>query len=382
MRKSLDSDYFDPVVWNSTNGFLVSGHLRVKVLTDMGATHADAVVKDYDESTHLARMICANQQQGEDIGAAIIELTDELRADGIDMAMVGMTDEQIQEIADSMIDDTDAVVEDDAPEPPDDPLTEPGRIYQLGKHRLMCGDSTDARAVSSMMCGERADICFTSPPYNAGAMEISGNASTQKKYQLFDDDGHDWYNLVKGALVIMLQHSDEVFYNIGMVQGNKVDMMRLPVAMQDQFKDIIYWSKNTCAPHIQPGVINNRVEMIMCFGGNLRKFKNAQFSQGSYWNVIEGPNASGNEFADIHKATFPAYLPENIISNFCPRMGVVVDCFGGTGTTMIAAEQVSRSCRMMELDPKYCDVIVRRWANLVGADASEIFETGVSNAGW
>ncbi len=83
-------------------------------------------------------------------------------------------------------------------------------------------------------------------------------------------------------------------------------------------------------------------------------------------NVIEGSSAAGNEFSKIHKATFPTYLPENIIQNFCPVKGSILDTFGGTGTTMIAAEKLSRKSYLMELDPKYCDVIVKRWEDFTG----------------
>lgn len=116
-------------------------------------------------------------------------------------------------------------------------------------------------------------------------------------------------------------------------------------------------------------MINNLVEFILCFGDGKRKFINPQFSQGTYWNVIEGANASGNEYSDIHKATFPVYLPENIITNFSAINAIVIDCFGGTGTTLIACEKTSRDCRMMELDPKYCDVIIKRWQDFTGKQA-------------
>ncbi len=107
----------------------------------------------------------------------------------------------------------------------------------------------------------------------------------------------------------------------------------------------------------------------MCFGDGKRKFINPQFGQGTYWNVIEGASASGNEYSEIHKATFPVYLPENIITNFTGRNAIVIDSFGGTGTTLIACEKTARDCRMMELDPKYCDVIIKRWQDFTGKDA-------------
>jgi DNA modification methylase len=167
----------------------------------------------------------------------------------------------------------------------------------------------------------------------------------------------------------MLASAGEIFYNIGLVQDNKRTIFKMVDHFGDVFKDIIYWKKKSVAPHIQKGVINNLVEFILCFGDGKRKFANPQFGQGTYFNVIEGGNASGNEYSDIHKATFPVYLPENIITNFTCRNAIVIDCFGGTGTTIIACEKTSRQCRMMELDPVYCDVIVKRWEEFTGKKA-------------
>ena len=135
---------------------------------------------------------------------------------------------------------------------------------------------------------------------------------------------------------------------------------------------MIYWKKSSVAPHIQKGIINNKVEFIVAFGDGKRKFKNAQFSQGSYFNVIEGKNASNNEYSKIHKATFPVYLPENIIKNFSSINSLILDCFGGTGTTLIACEKLNRICYIIELDPKYCDVIIKRWEDYTGKKAEKI----------
>jgi len=241
-----------------------------------------------------------------------------------------------------------------------------GDIIEIGRHRLMCGDSTDSDAVGKLMNGEKADIVFTSPPYNAGSLDISGNKGTQKKYNSFDDNKteNEYFDFLSSNINALIPHTEEIFYNIGIVENSKRVINRVLFTYNAIFKDIIYWNKSTVAPHIQSGVINNKVEFILCFGDGKRKFKNAQFPQGSYWNVIEGKNASGNEFANIHKATFPIYLPENIISNFSRKGSVVVDSFLGTGTTMVASHQLNRICYGMELDPKYCQVIIDRMLKL------------------
>ena len=265
------------------------------------------------------------------------------------------------------------IVEDEAPEVDEDaePITKLGDIWQLGRHRLMCGDSTNIDDVNKLMNGVKANICFTSPPYNVGSLDIDGQEETKSKYHSYEDNKteNDYFDFIKSNVELMLNASSEVFYNIGLVENNKRAIIKLENHFIDKFKDVIYWEKTTVAPHIQQGVINNLVEFIICFGNGKRKFENAQFSQGTYWNVIKGANAKGNEYSKIHKATFPLYLPINIIENFCPQNGYVIDCFGGTGTTLIACEQLNRTCYMMELDPKYCDVIINRWENLTGEKA-------------
>lgn len=241
-----------------------------------------------------------------------------------------------------------------------------GDLIEIGEHRLLCGDSTDSDQVAKLMDKRNAELLFTSPPYNVGSLNINGNETTKNKYNSFKDDKTEgeYLDFLQNNINAFIPFVDEIFYNVGLVENNKRVLTELLYNNKDIFKDIIYWKKNTVAPHIQSGVINNLVEFIYCFGNGKRKFKNAQFSQGSYWNVIEGNNASGNQYASIHKATFPMYLPNNIISNFSNIGSIIIDCFCGTGTTMVAAHQLNRKCYGMELDPKYCQVIIDRMMQL------------------
>jgi DNA modification methylase len=352
---------------------IIAGHGRLMAAQKLGLGKVPTIdCSDMTEGQKKAYIIADNKlalNAGWDNAMLTIELQD-LEDEGFDLTLLGFDDKELNALLQPEI--VDGLTDEDAiPDVPEEPKTKLGDIYILGNHRLMCGDSTSIDDIEKLMDGNKADICFTSPPYNAGSLDIKGNARTQKKYNSFDDNQteDEYKDFVISNLNCIFSVCNEVLYNIGLVEGNKRVIVDVLAHYREQFKDIIYWKKNNVAPHIQGGVINNLVEFILCFGDGKRKFQNAQFTQGSYYNVIEGSSAAGNEFSKIHKATFPTYLPENIIQNFCPVKGSILDTFGGTGTTMIAAEKLSRKSYLMELDPKYCDVIVSRWEGFTGKQA-------------
>ncbi len=364
--------FLNPIIVDGESG-IIAGHGRVLAAQKLGLAALPCIEAAHlTEAQKRAYIIADNRlalDAGWDSEMLKVELTD-LQENGFNLELTGFN---LDEIAAFLVDKTDGLTDPDAvPDVPVDPVTVLGDVWVLGRHRLMCGDSTSIDAVDKLMAGQKANICFTSPPYNAGSMNVKGNKTTGKKYNSFDDNqtADDFFDFLSANMSCMLAAADEVFYNIGIVQDNKRTIFKMVDTFGDAFKDVIYWKKKTVAPHIQKGVINNLVEFILCFGDGKRKFMNPQFGQGTYWNVIEGAGASGNEFADIHKATFPVYLPQNIITNFTGRNAVVIDCFGGTGTTLIACQMTDRDCRMMEIDPKYCDVIITRWEAFTGQTAT------------
>jgi DNA modification methylase len=336
---------------------VLGGNMRLKACNEAGLKEVPVIVANWTEEQERQFIIKDNLGYGEWDWEIIANEwdADELNDWGLDIPDFVPTVE------------LDAVEDDfDVPEGEIDTDIVLGDLFEIGEHRLLCGDSTDSDSVAKLMNGKKADITFTSPPYNAGSLNISGNESTKKKYNSFNDNQteDEYFDFLSANINALIPYTDEIFYNIGLVEKSKRSINKLLYSYNEIFKDIIYWHKSTVAPHIQAGVINNKIEFIICFGDGQRKFKNAQFSQGSYWNVIEGKNASGNEFASIHKATFPIYLPENIISNFSKLNSIVIDSFCGTGTTMVAAHQLKRKCYGMELDPKYCQVIIDRMKKL------------------
>lgn len=194
---------------------------------------------------------------------------------------------------------------------------------------------------------------------------------TQKKYLNDDDEKteEEYLDFLYSNLDILLMFSDEVFYNIGVGAGSKTAIAELLKHYKEQFKDLMYWEKENPIPVIVESVISSAVELIICLGKNgTRSFNH--FKDRLFHGVIKGMSAStSNKYAGVHKATFPVYLPSEIITRFTEEGGSVLDCFGGTGTTLIACEQLNRVCYMSELEPTYCDIIIDRWETLTGEKA-------------
>ena len=199
------------------------------------------------------------------------------------------------------------------------------------------------------------------------------NKATQKKY-LNDDDtktNEEYNDFLCANIDTLLMYSKEIFYNIGVGAGSKSAIANILSKYVNNFKELMYWKKENPMPVIVESVVSSAVELIICLGQNgSRSFEH--FNDRMFHGVISGNSASSNKYADIHKATFPIYLPSEIIKRFTDEDGMVLDCFGGTGTTMMACEQLNRKCFMMELEPRYVDVIINRWETFTGQKAVKL----------
>lgn len=367
----------NPLIVQKGTNIVVAGNGRLVAAKKLGMTHVPVSYQEFDNEAQMFAYMVSDNKISEQAVHDDQKMFDEIKLlPDLNLEMLGIQDFKLPEIFEPQAD------EDSVPEFVE-PNTKLGDVYKLGNHRLMCGDSTNIDSIAALMNGNRAAITFTSPPYNAGKFQVTGKAMIGKsaqrdnKYLTVKDDmsSEDYEDFLSDILSGYLQFSDSVMLNLGMLEDGKRSIIKLLARFVDQFKDTIYWRKQTSTPHIQPGIMTCLVEPIFCFGNhNTRQFKSATF-KGNFGNIIEGANASGNEFAKIHSATFPVYLPEGIIENFTSVGGGVIDCFGGTGTTMIACEKTNRKCFMMELDPHYCDVIVERWEKYTGKKAELIGES-------
>jgi DNA modification methylase len=244
-----------------------------------------------------------------------------------------------------------------------------GDLIEIGQHRLMCGDSTDSDAIAKLMDGKRAAMAFTSPPYNAGKSEaLSGNThSGDNKYNEYNDNQSksQYLDLLIGFTNNAIANAEYLICNIQTLAGNKIALIEYLYQYKDNFIDVAIWDKGHGAPQMAANVMNSAWEYMFFISSKekaSRAIPGAKF-KGNVPNIYRGKPQRNNEFSSVHAATFPIDLPEWGMQ-FTKVGDIVLDQFIGTGTTMVAAHQLNRKCYGMELDPKYCQVIVDRMHKL------------------
>lgn len=350
-----------PIIVSNLSKFIVAGHGRKLAAIRAGIDQMPVVYQDFESSEAEYAFIQADNA---------IALWAELDLAGInaDIGDLGPDfDINMLGIQDFEIEPADKYQDKDADEVPEEvePVAKLGQIYKLGEHRLMCGDSTDPQAMSDLMGGQKADITFTSPPYNAGR---TPNGNEQKYLNDSDDkSADDFRELLNKFTSNCLNFSDYVFSNIQSLSGNKIALIEHLYDLKDKFADTIIWDKKTAEPAMARRVLNSRFEYIHIFSNEAKRTVGKRDFRGTIANIFELNSRQGKEYAKIHKATFPVQLPEYFIENFTESS--CLDPFGGTGTTLIACEKKNRKCFMMELDPHYVDVIIARWEKFTGKKA-------------
>ena len=342
----------DPILVNintERKNIIIGGHQRVKVWEKMGNIEVDCIELNLTYDKEMELNVRLNKNTGgwdEDILQDLFEFDN--------LVEWGFT-------PDELFDDKTLEAEEDNFEVPDEIKTDIviGDLFEIGEHRLLCGDSTDSDQVAKLMNGEKADIAFTSPPYNAGK-NVRGNF-----YENDTDDktNEEYINFLVDFSNNTILNSKYSFVNIQLLESNKTDLIEYQYKLKNNIKDILIWNKNIAPPHINKGTFATKWEYVIALSENNKSRGFPCKWQGKFANVIETENASGNNYADIHKATFPISFPSWIIEKMDFAKSIL-DVFMGTGTTMVAAHQLKRKCYGMELDPKYCQVIIDRMKKL------------------
>lgn len=370
--------YVDALLGRETPAgvMLIDGHLRAETTPDMDVP---VLILDVDEAEADKILLTLDPLAGL-AGSDAGKLDDLLRSVETGSEAVAKLLEDVAKEAGCEWAKNGEVVEDEVPEPPADPVTKPGDLWLLGEHRLLCGDSTKAEDVGRLMNGERARLCFTSPPYNLGkAVELrsinrkhSRNGSAYAHAGEKDDDPEKWLTLMREFAAQSRRVSVVQAVNVQLLSGNKSQFMEWFYENRDHLIDVLVWKKSQVQPAAAERVVNSAFEFVLIFGesGNRRSIPTASFDRGTMSNVFESKAASSeNKNFLIHGATMPVVTAAHYIGNLSERDSAVYEPFGGLGTTIIAAEQLNRRCYAMEISPAYCDVGVQRWEKLTGRKA-------------
>ena len=367
LKRSLSEfGYVEPVIWNKTTGHVVGGHQRLKVLIDTGITEVECVVVEMGEEKEKALNVALNKISGEWDKDKLSLLIADLQGADFDVSLTGFDapelDALFKDAQRAVVHDDDFDVDAALKEPA---ITKPGDLWLLGKHRLVCGDSTKRDVFDLLMDGGQANLVVTDPPYN---VNYEGTAGKIKNDNMADAAFYD-------LLLASFQNMEACMANDASIYVFHADTEGLN--FRKAFSEAGFYLSGTCIWKKQSLVLGRspyqwRHEPVL-FGWK-KKGKHEWYADRKQTTIWEFDKPKQN--AD-HPTMKPVELLAYPILNSSMANCVVLDPFGGSGSTLIACEQTDRVCRMIELDEKYCDVIVRRAVEqLNGSDGVFLIRNG------
>ena len=412
IKRSIEEfGYVDPIIINE-DGTIIGGHQRTTVLKDLGYEEVDVVVVDLDKQKEKALNIALNKITGEWDELKLKDLLLDLDLGDYDITFTGLERKDLTELVDSLAVEPETVDdefdEEEALEQISEPVTRLGDVWILGRHRLMCGDSTSQEDVAMLMNGEMADLIVTDPPYNVnygdkaemldtylpgkGHRNTShiknDNMDNTSFYQFMLQIYQSAYEFMRAGAAIYVFHAEStghIFRQAFLDAGLKLaqcliwEKNNFVLGRQDyqwRHEPCLYGWKEGAAHYF----INDRTqdtviledeidfeamkksELIAYLEELRRKYKDRT-------SVIYENKPTRN---DIHPTMKPIALMGKFITNSSKSGWNVLDLFGGSGSTLMAAEQLGRNAYLMELDEKFCDVIVKRWEEYTGQSAVRI----------
>jgi DNA modification methylase len=351
----VEFGFTNPILVDSNDG-IIAGHGRLTAAQGLGLRTVPVVVLDHLSDRQRKAYILADNQLALNAGWDTDLLRGELQhlaEQDFDLSLIGFSDDELADLLPEIEElppehaDADAV-----PEPQADPVTKPGDVWLLGKHRVMCGDSTSLTEVKRLMDGKKAEMVFTDPPYGV-------------EYQSNWRDGADKFDVLA---------NDDQFLDIApIVEAYSTGWVFIWTSWKVQTKwielfDGFGYPTNIVIWHKPGGGM-----------GDLTKTFSSDYEVALVWN--RGAELCGKRIGSVwtinkdgastyvHPTQKPVALPEEALDKTTNRGALVLDLFGGSGSTLIACEKTARQARLMELDPRYCDVIVKRWQQFTGKTA-------------
>lgn len=355
----------NPVLVDGSNG-IIAGHGRVLAARKLGFDQVPVIeLAHLTESQKRAYVLADNklaENAGWDDELLRIEL-EALQAAGFDLSLTGFADDELAALMADLAGNEGLTDDNAVPEVTDDPVSQPGDVWLLGEHRLLCGDATDPVALETLMGSDLADMAFTDPPYNVNYANTAKDKQRGTHRPILNDNlGEGFAGFLSAACANLLAYSKGAVY-IAM-SSSELDTLQLAFrGAGGKWSTFIIWAKNTFT--LGRADYQRQYEPILYgWRDGVDHFWCGDRDQGDVW-FINKPVKN-----DLHPTMKPVELVERAIRNSSKTRDIVLDLFGGSGTTLIAAEKTQRRARLVELDPKYVDVIVKRWQEYTGAKAS------------
>jgi ParB family chromosome partitioning protein len=361
------------LILNIKTNTLVSGHQRLEAAKQLGWTDMDVVVVELSEAQERALNITMNNRnlQGDWSLPMLKESLDFITEHELNIEDTGFTLTDYEDFGFSDM----PIEEVEAGEPPEEPKTKLGDIYILdGKHRVVCGDSTKREDVERLMDGKKADMVFTSPPYCRGKSGFEDKG----KYENDEDNNLDkWKLLMDDFFKLWKEQSKYLFINLQMLSSNKEGLISWLYLVREHLVDICILIKSPL-PAMEKNVFNSDYEFLIILMGTSHPTRHIKISKefrGTQSNVYLMKRSSG-KFSKILRATFDISLPSHYIQILTNESDLICDPFGGSGTTLIACEQLGRTCYTCDIEPKYVDVIIDRYKKLRPEAKIELIREG------
>ncbi|EKT4073774.1 TPA: site-specific DNA-methyltransferase [Stenotrophomonas maltophilia] len=357
--------FTNPILAGS-DGIIVAGHGRLAAAQKLGLTIVPVVVLDHLTPTQRRALVIADNRIAENAGWDDAMLRIELEAlqlEGFDLDITGFDADALAELIAGDEPDNEGQTDEDAvPELGETPISRPGDVWIMGKHRLLCGDATVVEDYDRLMQGGVADMVFTDPPYNVNYANSAKDKMRGKDRAILNDNlGDGFYDFLLAALTPTVAHCSGGIYVA--MSSSELDVLQAAFrAAGGKWSTFIIWAKNTFT--LGRADYQRQYEPILYgWREGVTRHWCGDRDQGDVW-AIKKPQKN-----DLHPTMKPVELVERAIRNSSRPGNVVLDPFGGSGTTLIAAEKSGRIARLIELDPKYVDVIVRRWEEFTGKQA-------------
>ncbi len=349
------------------DGVIIAGHARLLAARKLKMIEVPVIVLDHLSETQRRALIIADNKlalnAGWDDDMLRVEL-ESLKEDAFDLDLVGFTDEELEAILAGGEQTVEGKTDEDAvPETQVDVVSAPGDVWVMGNHRLLCGDSTQLDVVEKLLDGGLADMVFTDPPYNVNYGSTMKDKLRGTNRTIANDNlGSDFEQFLRDACVNMLTVTKGAIY-VCMSSSEIHTLQRVFREAGGHWSTFVVWAKNTFT--MGRSDYQRQYEPILYgWKEGSQHFWCGDRNQGDVW-FIKKPHVN-----DLHPTMKPVELVERAIRNSSKGRDTVLDPFGGSGTTLIACEKSGRQARLIELEPKYCDVICRRFMEFSGKEAT------------